>query len=672
MSGGGLIPTLQVAGTANITESCYFILKGDPTYIENLACDTITTNTIASGVVEIDGGVLTTTATGTVLLFNGSPVGGGTTGTTGPTGPPGTGPTGPAGIATNTGATGPTGVGTTGPTGAGATGPTGVGATGPTGRTGPTGPQGVAGTATNTGATGPTGPASIGTNVVASYWSDRSVIIGTTPTALDIADNTYYEQGVLAPTNKKIEVQEDGVYELIYSIQLNQYASGNNTETEIWLDLNGTNIPDSASQVQTNSQLSKQLPSVPFILDLVAGDTIGILAQCNRANTVRTQFTNAVGSVPATPSVIITIKKVAVDIGTTGPTGPTGAGATGATGPAGPSNTGWSIYPATSAVNMAGYDLTGADEVSCESFTMGGGLTNTFKVGDSALVPAVSAEIYGFNTTVHHANTAALFPMNIVSLGGINMSATDDVKIEATNGDLDITGDDVNITQTSLTSVLNMTSVGNTVLASGIDLNITAGALLSITTPGQIEIGSGNVAGAYTSIEKVGFNENRIFKDGPSPLEIDDVSFVEFEGIGDIRCLGGGLEIQGIQASTMTNALYYDHVSGYVGYGTAGSSSVVSTFSTLAVSSLTATAASVSSLTVSTLNGTGMTAVGGNVTTSYWEGGTRYTAHVYTSSSTAEFSTFQITSWGNYPDRGSAYIDTVSYTHLTLPTKRIV
>lgn len=228
------------------------------------------------------------------------------------------------------------------------------------------------------------------------------------------------------------------------------------------------------------------------------------------------------------------------DTGFTGMTGPTGmtgmtgpTGPTGMTGPAGVPNN-WSLYPAVSNVDMASYDLTNTDEVFCQKFTQAGGVGNTFKVGTNALAPVLSSEVYSGSVSINQINP--LSSLDLTSAGNLNLTCP--------TNDINITGDDVNVTQTSLTSVLNVTSVGNTVIASGGTLNMTAGGLLSITTPGQIEIGSGNVLGAYTSIEKVGFEEERIFKDGTNTLKIEDVNYVRFPSGGSLQATTGGVDVQ--------------------------------------------------------------------------------------------------------------------------------
>jgi hypothetical protein len=89
-----------------------------------------------------------------------------------------------------------------------------------------------------------------------------------------------------------------------------------------------------------------------------------------------------------------------------------------------------------------------------------------------------------------------------------------------------VTAGDINLTQTSATSIFNVTATGAGVLGFGLGLDITAGGLLLINSAGNVSIGSGNVLGADTEIEKVGFKENEIYKAGADDLEIRDVSSI--------------------------------------------------------------------------------------------------------------------------------------------------
>lgn len=284
--------------------------------------------------------------TGPTGAGTGTSGGGGTgfTGYTGPTGTIGTGPTGPTGLAsTVTGPTGAIGTGPTGPTGLASTvtGPTGpTGRTGPTGQastvTGPTGPLG-------TGPTGPTGPAANGTNIIGSFFStssqpisDSTVVPTPAPTVFEY-NGTFVSQGVSlagSPTTRLL-VSESGYYEAYYSIQLVKTSGGSAVKTYIWLRVNGVDFPDSNGAITNNSNNGESLPIVIYDLYLNAGDYIEFVAQADGANIIaQAESLPALG--PDIPSIIVGVKKVAVDIGTTGPTGRTGLqGIPGSTGPTG-------------------------------------------------------------------------------------------------------------------------------------------------------------------------------------------------------------------------------------------------------------------------------------------------------------------------------------------------
>ena len=270
--------------------------------------------------------------------------GAGDTGPTGPTGAPGT--NGTNGVTGDTGPTGATGLGDTGPTG-----PTGTpglaGATGDTGATGPTGQQGVTGDTGATGPTGqqgPTGPASVGTNIAATFYSMTSqAILNTSQTVFAYGPTGNYSVGGVTlnggSTGTQIIVPKSGVYEVSYSVQFHATVT-NTVNTYIWLRKNGVDVPDTNGRITTQSSASDSLPIVPYILPLNAGEYVEFAAQNDFSNgaTQALAITGVPG--PDVPSVIVNIKEIALDIGSTGFTGATGAtgptGATGATGPTGP------------------------------------------------------------------------------------------------------------------------------------------------------------------------------------------------------------------------------------------------------------------------------------------------------------------------------------------------
>ena len=146
--------------------------------------------------------------------------------------------------------------------------------------------------------------------------------------------------------NTQMVIETTGIYEVWYSLQVHSVVS-QDIFTYIWLRVNGNDIANSNGRIETKSNTSDSLPIVPYILSLNVGDTVSFVAQNNRydGNIQALAITGTPG--PDVPSIIVGIKQIATDIGTTGPTGTTGTigrtgttGLTGATGTTGPIGTG--------------------------------------------------------------------------------------------------------------------------------------------------------------------------------------------------------------------------------------------------------------------------------------------------------------------------------------------
>ena len=258
----------------------------------------------------------------------------GSIGSTGSTGSQGsTGSTGPIGLQGLTGSIGPTGLqGLTG-----SIGPTGfTGLTGTTGSTGSVGPTGFTGATGTIGSTGATGPVSQGTNIAATYYSMITQNIGASPTinvfnydvATGLSVGGIQLGNISGSTGTRLIVPKTGVYEAWYSLQLTSTGS-QDMYTYIWIRKNGVDIPDTNGRIQTKSNTSDSLPIVPYILQLNAGDYIEFVATAvpNGGSASLMQalaVSTPTAPVSSVPSIIVGIKQIATDIGTTGPTGPVG------------------------------------------------------------------------------------------------------------------------------------------------------------------------------------------------------------------------------------------------------------------------------------------------------------------------------------------------------------
>lgn len=280
------------------------------------------------------------------------------------------------------------------------------------------------------------------------------------------------------------------------------------------------------------------------------------------------------------------------------PAGPQGA--TGAQGPAGSAADAalWSNYPAIKAVDIGNnpldnitainapigvtvvaatgnINLTLSDPVGTAKVLVQGGsldldgedLENVGSVSTSGAAntvdfgsvlppdaPLARFSVLSSEVTLNHIN-----PLTQMLLKGLG-----DVRVESTNGDLNLIGDDVNIATTGATNALNITGAGAIQLTSGGAINnsvvggygIQAGGLVSITSTGQINIGSSNTFGATTSIEKVDFLDSVISKipaPGTADLQIQNVLKISNAGGGTntltVEATNAFLTLQGTQTN---------------------------------------------------------------------------------------------------------------------------
>jgi hypothetical protein len=169
----------------------------------------------------------------------------------------------------------------------------------------------------------------------------------------------------------------------------------------------------------------------------------------------------------------------------------------------------WSTFRAVSGVDISGFDMSNVGSLTC------GGVSETAQFGTGP------APMFAFNvrgTTVDIIQYNPTSPMTITGTGGVLISAP--------TSDLDLLADDINITQTGATSVMNITTTGLMTVNGGAAIEIGAVGTIQILSTGNVSIGSGNVLGADTEIEKVGFNDNEIYKAGVSDLEISDVGTI--------------------------------------------------------------------------------------------------------------------------------------------------
>lgn len=168
-------------------------------------------------------------------------------------------------------------------------------------------------------------------------------------------------------------------------------------------------------------------------------------------------------------------------------------------------------------------DMDGGDIKNVGSLTAGG-VSESATFGQ-ALYPMYAHDVYATNVQINSYNP--LSAMNFIGLGGVN--------INAPSNDINLNAGDINLTQTDGTSIMNLTALGGIVLGAGAAIDLTAGGAvainaagtLQILSTGNVSIGSGNVLGADTEVEKFSFKDNEMYRNGSEDLTMSDIKSIE-------------------------------------------------------------------------------------------------------------------------------------------------
>lgn len=258
--------------------------------------------------------------------LSGSPGVPGRTGTAGLYGEPGVpGSSGQAGAQGASGASGGTGTaGVKGATGAtGAIGPVGeagsagakgdTGNIGPAGPDGPEGPLGPVGPVGLTGPEGPIGPAGNGVRPYSGVFvSTVSQAVAPAHVIVPITYNvTEFSDGVtLGSPASTLVFAHAGLYNIQFSAQASKTGPGVDT-MDIWPRINGSDVPNSDSQITLTTATDRTIPAWNFIFNLSAGDVVELMMSSSDGTFNLLAIPPQVGPVrPSVPSMIITATRV--------------------------------------------------------------------------------------------------------------------------------------------------------------------------------------------------------------------------------------------------------------------------------------------------------------------------------------------------------------------------
>lgn len=183
---------------------------------------------------------------------------------------------------------------------------------GPDGQPGEPGPRGA------TGSAGPMGPAGApgGFGGYGNFDDTATVPIAFNSATEVPLRRTVFAQGVSIQDSTKITMDETGVYNIAFSLQLFNSANTRRIVT-IWLSRNGTAVPDSAGDVYlgTATDSERNIAAWNFFVEASPGDYFELMIATDGSTGTPPEIyygpsvNSAIGA-PAIPSTILTVNQV--------------------------------------------------------------------------------------------------------------------------------------------------------------------------------------------------------------------------------------------------------------------------------------------------------------------------------------------------------------------------
>lgn len=171
----------------------------------------------------------------------------------------------------------------------------------------PAGTMDLSGVATINGSPYPITPS---TSAYGSFSSTQTQTVPATtetPLVYDTADLTPVGMTCSLPS-ADITITNAGTYKVLASVQCDK-TTGGAGDLEMWVSINGTAVPNSATRLQIN-QNTESLMTVEWFLDLLAGQTVSVSLYSSTTG-LQALAVPASAPVPAIPSIITTVLRIA-------------------------------------------------------------------------------------------------------------------------------------------------------------------------------------------------------------------------------------------------------------------------------------------------------------------------------------------------------------------------
>ena len=144
--------------------------------------------------------------------------------------------------------------------------------------------------------------------------TDQTAASTTTAYAITF-DTTDYSNGVTLSNSSRINVKNAGVYNIQFSIQLNN-TTNDSQDVDVWFRKNGTDIANSNSRFGLATRKSAGDPyhmigSLNYFVELAANDYVQLMWRASNTGVSIKQYPAGTSPTrPAVPSVILTVNYV--------------------------------------------------------------------------------------------------------------------------------------------------------------------------------------------------------------------------------------------------------------------------------------------------------------------------------------------------------------------------
>ena len=108
----------------------------------------------------------------------------------------------------------------------------------------------------------------------------------------------------------RITVSKTGVYNIMFSAQLQRESGGASKQVIIWMRKNGTDVAYTATHLTLQGNARYLVAAWNFFIKLTAGQYCELMWTQDDAIDLRYEAANVVVPYPATPSIILTVNEV--------------------------------------------------------------------------------------------------------------------------------------------------------------------------------------------------------------------------------------------------------------------------------------------------------------------------------------------------------------------------